>query len=91
MVVLPSNFRKMASKLLLLLKDFLKSTKQRVVLNGQDSSWRDLNAGVPEGSILRPLLFLVYINDLLNGLKSNPKLFADDTSLFSVIHDVNSS
>ena len=91
MVVLPSNFRKMASKLLLLLKDFLKSTKQRVVLNGQDSSWRDLNAGVPQGSILRPLLFLVYINDLLNGLKSNPKLFADDTSLFSVIHDVNSS
>ena len=91
MVVLHSNFRKMASKLLLLLKDFLKSTKQRVVLNGQDSSWRDLNAGVPEGSILRPLLFLVYINDLLNGLKSNPKLFADDTSLFSVIHDINSS
>ena len=91
MVVLPSNFRKMASKLLLLLKDFLKSTKQRVVLNGQDSSWRDLNAGVPQGSILRPLLFLVHINDLLNGLKSNPKLFADDTSLFSVIHDVNSS
>ena len=37
------------------------------------------------------LLFLVYINDLSNGLKSNPKLFADDTSLFSVIHDVNSS
>ena len=36
-------------------------------------------------------LFLVYINDLSNGLKSNPKLFADDTSLFSVIHDVNSS
>ena len=41
--------------------------------------------------ILGPLLFLVYINDLSNGLKSNPKLFADDTSLFSVIHDVNSS
>ena len=69
---------------------FLKSRK-RVVLNGQHSSWRDVNAGVPQGSILGPLLFLVYINDLSNGLKSNPKLFADDTSLFSVIHDVNSS
>ena len=76
-------------KLVLLLKDFLKSRKQRVVLNGQHSSWKDVNAGVPQGSILGPLVFLVYINDLPNGLKSNPKLFADDTSLFSVIHDVN--
>ena len=40
---------------------------------------------------LEPLCFLVHINDLSNGLNSNPKLFADDTSLFSVIHDVNSS
>ena len=80
-----------SGKLLLLLKDFLKSRKQRVVLNGQHSSWTYVNAGVPQGSILGPLLFLVYINDLSNGLKSNPKLFADDTSLFSVIHDVNSS
>ena len=64
-----------SGKLLLLLKDFLKSRKQRVVLNGQHSSWRDVNAGVPQGSILGPLLFLVYINDLPNGLKSNPKLF----------------
>ena len=38
-----------------------------------------------------PLLFLVYINDLANGLLSNAKLFADDTSLFSVIHNVNTS
>ena len=80
-----------SGKLLLLLKDFFKSRKQRVVLNGQHSSLRDINAGVPQGSILEPLLFLVYINDLYNGLKSNPKLFADDTFLFSVIHDVNSS
>ena len=62
-----------------------------MVLNGQHSSCRDVNAGVPQGSILGPLLFLVYINDLSNGLKSNTKLFTDDTSLFSVIHDVNPS
>ena len=62
-----------------------------MVLNGQNSSWRYVNAGVPQGSSLRPVLFLVYINDLSNDLKSNPNLFADDTSLFSVIHDVNSS
>ena len=80
-----------SGKLLLLLKDFLESRKQRVVLYGQHSSWRDVNADVPEGSILGPLLVLVYINDLSNGLNSNPKFFADDTSLFSVVHDVNSS
>ena len=78
-----------SGKLLLLLKDFLKPGKQRVVLNGQHSSCRDVNAGVPQGSIIGPLLFLVDINDLSNGLQSNPKPFADDTSLFSVIHDVN--
>ena len=62
-----------------------------MVINGRHSSWRDVNAGVPQGSILGPLLFLVYINDLSNCLKSNPKLFVDDTSLFSIIHNVNSS
>ena len=60
-----------------------------MVLNGQHSSWRD--AGVPPGSILGPLSFLVFINGFSSGLKSNSKLFADYTSLFLVIHDVNSS
>ena len=43
------------------------------------------------GSILFPFFFLIYINDLLDGLSSNAKLFADDTSLFSVVHDINES
>ena len=80
-----------SGKLLLLLKDFLKSRKQRVVFKGQHSSRRDVNAGVPQGSILGPLFFLVYINDLPNSLKSKSKVFTDDTFLFSVIYDVNSS
>ena len=80
-----------SDKLLLLLKDILKSTKQQVVLNSQHSYWRDLNADVSQGSILRSLFFLVYINDVPNDLKANRKLFADDTSLLSVIHDVNLS
>ena len=71
--------------------DFLTNRKQTVVLNGQCSSWVDIRAEVPQGSILGPLLFLIYVNDLPNGLKSECKLFADNTSLFSVVNDVNTS
>ena len=58
-----------------------------MVLNGQSSNWSKIKAGLPQGSILGPLLFLVYINDLPEGLTTNAKLFADDMSLFSVVHD----
>ena len=75
--------------LLNILKDFLKSRKQRVVLNGQHSSWSDVLAGVPQGSILSPLLFLIYITDLSDGLNCNPKLFVDNTSLFSTVYNIN--
>ena len=80
-----------SGNLLNLLCDFLRNRKQRVLLNGQISDWSDVRAGVPQGSMLGPLLFLIYINDLSEGLPSNAKLFADDTSLFSVIHDSNTS
>ena len=71
--------------MLRLIKDFLSNRKQRVVLNGQCSSWMDVQAGVPQGSIVGPLLLLIYFNDLSDNLVSNPKLFADDTSLFSTV------
>ena len=74
-----------------LLENYLSGRFQRVVLNGQTSSWRPVLAGVPQGSILGPLIFLVYINDLPDGLKSNAKLFADDTSLFTIVKDKNES
>ena len=71
--------------------DFLSFRKFRVVLNGQVSQWTNIEAGVPQGSILGPLLYLIYINDLFVDLWTNAKLFADDTSLFSVVRDINTS
>jgi len=69
-------------KLLNLFQNYLANRKQRVVLNGMESNWGEIKAGVPQGSVLGPLLFLVYINDLEEGIKSSVKFFADDTSLF---------
>ena len=74
-----------------LLENYLSDRFQRVLLNGQTSSWRPVLDGVPQGSILGPLLFLIYINDLPNELKSNAKLFADDTSLFTIVKDKSES
>ena len=74
-----------------LIYSFLNERHQRVFLNGQCSNRSKIKAGVPQGLILGPLFFLVYINDLPEGLTTNANFFADDTSLFSVDHDSTSS
>ena len=68
---------------------FLSDRHQRVVSNGQTYKWNKITAGVPQGSILGPLFFLIYINDIPSWLSYSPKLFADDTSLFLVVKNVN--
>ena len=73
--------------LLSLLRSFLSGRVQRVLLDGKNSSWKPIRAGVPQGSILGPLFFLIYINDLPLGIESLAKIFADDTSLFSLVLD----
>jgi hypothetical protein len=71
--------------------DYLKDRRIRVVINGQKSEWLATNAGVPQGSILGPLLFLIFINDITNGIECDIHLFADDTSLMEIIENYNES
>ena len=70
-----------------ILRNYLSNRKQRVVLNGSFSDYQQIESGVPQGSVLGPLLFLVYINDLEKNIRSKIKFFADDTMLFSIVHD----
>ena len=65
-----------------IVKDFLKNREQRVVIDGQSSDWAPITAGVPQGSILGPLLFLIYINDITEVITSDIRIFADDTFIF---------
>ena len=71
------------------LKDFIENRQQRVVLNGKNSDWSPVTAGVPQDSVLGSLLFEIYISDLVDNVSSETKLFADDTSLFTVVYDVD--
>ena len=64
-------------------RDYLYDRTQRVVVNGQSSDWIRITAGVPQGSVLGPLLFLVFINDIVHVVTNcQIRLFADDTCLF---------
>jgi hypothetical protein len=64
---------------------FLSGRTQSIVVNGQSSSVAQVTSGVPQGTVLGPLLFLIYINDIVQGLKSEIRLFADDSILYRPI------
>ena len=64
------------------IRAFLTGRMQRVVTDGAKSGWKKVNSGVPQGSVLGPVLFLEYINDLPEAVSSSVKIFADDTKVF---------
>ena len=66
------------------LTNYLDNRQQRVVLQGSASQWKNITAGVPQGSVLGPLLFLVFINDMAQDLQSGLCLFADDNLLYLI-------
>ena len=75
-------------KLLNWINNFLTQRKQRVVINGTNSEWDEVTSGVPQGTVLGPLLFLMYINDITNNLHSEIRLFADDCILYNVVKSI---
>ena len=72
-------------------QSYLSNRKQRVVLPGVLSDWKSIKAGVPQGSILGPLLFLIFINDIVSDINSNIRLFADDTTLYIIVENPQSA
>ena len=76
------------SPLLNWFQSFLIGRSQRVVLRGSHSSWTQVKSGVPQGTILGPILFIMYVDDISTGVSSTVKLYADDTKLYREIENI---
>ena len=70
------------------IKDFLTNWKQRVCARGSYSSWCNVTSGVPQGSVLGPILFIIYVNDLPKVVQSKLWMFADDTKIYHTISSI---
>jgi hypothetical protein len=75
--------------LLLWINNFLTKRSQRVVVDGESSDWVPVTSGVPQGTVLGPMLFLSFINDLPSGIISKIRLFADDCLIYRPINNPN--
>ena len=67
---------------------WLRGRRQRVCVKGKQSTWEEIWSGVPQGSVLGPLLFLIFVNDLEDYTSGNVLKFADDTKIFREVRDV---
>jgi hypothetical protein len=71
--------------------NFLSNRVQQVGVNGERSAWHNVTSGIPQGSVLVPLLFVIFINDLPETVNSDAYLFADDTKIFKIIKSSDDS
>ena len=76
-------------RLLRWIQNFLTNRKQKIIVQGEESQWADVASGIPQGSVLGPVLFLTYINDLPDAIKKFVTIFADDTMEHAVIRTEN--
>ena len=76
-------------RLLLIFESYITNRQQYVSIDGSNSGSRTIHSGVPQGSVLGPLLFLIFINDICNDVSSAIQLYADDTSLFTTVKKGN--
>ena len=65
------------------MQDYLKDREMRTVIREETSSWRNVTSGVPQGSVLAPIMFQIYVNDMQCGVTSYMNMFADDAKLMS--------
>ena len=87
-LILTLNSHGMGNSIINWLEQWLTDRKQRVVVDGEVSSWKSVLSGVPQGSVLGPILLLVYINDLEEGVTGSILKFPDDTKLFRKTNEI---
>ena len=71
------------------IENFITGRTQKVVIGEECSGWVPVTSGIPQGSVLGPMLFVIYINDLPETVESDVYLFADDTKIFKVLNSAN--
>ena len=70
------------------IKEFLSNRRQRVVVNGQYSDWKNVTSGIPQGSVLGPILFVIFINDMSDAIACCMKLYADNAKVYNRVNNL---